>query len=99
MKLFRKIIALCTFVASAGWVSVTLAADATGTVAAALKKDNACTRCHDSEETKPILSIYQTKHGVKADSRTPTCQSCHGESKNHTKGDPEQKGRAAPDIL
>lgn len=99
MKLLRKIVALCAFVTCAGWVSSTLAADATGTVAAALKKDGACTRCHDSEETKPILSIYQTKHGVKADSRTPTCQSCHGESKNHTKGDPEQKGRAAPDIL
>jgi DmsE family decaheme c-type cytochrome len=48
---------------------------------------------------KPILSIYQTKHGVKGDPRTPACQTCHGESEKHLKGDPNQKGRAAPDVL
>jgi len=65
----------------------------------ALKKDALCTRCHDESETTPILSIYQTKHGVKGDARTPTCQSCHGASEKHLKGDPNVKGRAAPDII
>ena len=39
-----------------------------------LTGDAACTHCHDQSETKPILSIYQTPHGVHADARTPTCQ-------------------------
>lgn len=62
-------------------------------------RDAVCTRCHDENETRPILSIYQTRHGVKTDLRTPGCQSCHGESEKHVKGDPAQKGRAAPDVL
>jgi len=66
---------------------------------AGLKKDAICTRCHDESETTPILSIYQTKHGVRADGRAPTCQSCHGESEKHLKGDPNVKGRAAPDVV
>ena len=63
------------------------------------KKDQICTRCHDESETKPILSLYQTKHGVRVDSRTPNCQSCHGESEKHLHGDPNVKGRAPPDVL
>jgi DmsE family decaheme c-type cytochrome len=46
-----------------------------------------------------VLAIYQTKHGVRGDARTPGCQSCHGESERHVKGDPNSKGRAAPDIV
>ena len=64
-----------------------------------LKKDAICTRCHDESETTPILAIYQTKHGVRGDSRTPNCQTCHGESEKHLKGDPNVKGRAAPDVV
>ena len=64
--------------------------------AASMKKDGICTKCHDESETKPILAIYQTKHGVKADSRTPNCQSCHGESEKHLHGDPNQKGALHP---
>lgn len=63
------------------------------------KKDALCTRCHDESESVPVLSIYQTRHGVKADGRTPTCQSCHGESEKHLNGDPKQRGRARPDIV
>ena len=66
---------------------------------AALKRDAVCTGCHDESETAPILSLYQTKHGVRGDVRTPTCQSCHGESDKHVKGDPKVKGRAAPDVV
>ncbi len=64
-----------------------------------LKRDAVCTRCHDESETKPILAIYQTKHGVRGDPRTPNCQTCHGESENHLKGDTTGKGRPAPDVV
>jgi len=65
----------------------------------ALDRDAVCTRCHDETDNKPILTIYQTPHGNRADTRAPSCQSCHGESEKHLKGDPSQKGRAAPDIV
>ena len=108
MRSLGKLIALGAFLAGV-WVSATQAADmlpdlgstvaANRTAANALSRDKICTRCHDESETKPILAIYQTKHGVKGDSRTPTCQSCHGESDKHLHGDLSQKGRAAPDVL
>ncbi|MDB5811757.1 MAG: Doubled motif protein [Betaproteobacteria bacterium] len=51
-----------------------------------LKGDAVCTKCHDeTEKRKPVLSIYKTRHGVRADSRTPGCQSCHGASEAHIK--------------
>src|ERR1019366_5125395 len=110
MKLLRKIMVLCAFIVSMGASASLMAAELnlpdmggeapTAVVAKeALKKDAVCTRCHDESEATPILSIYQTKHGVKGDSRTPSCQSCHGESEKHLHGDPNVKGRAAPDII
>lgn len=50
--------------------------------------DARCTRCHndvsDQEiENYPVLPIGRTKHGTRADARTPTCVSCHGESNAH----------------
>ena len=45
--------------------------------------DKVCTKCHDESWEKPILAIYQTKHGTVADSRTPGCQTCHGASAGH----------------
>lgn len=73
------------------------AAPATGAMRAS--RDAICTRCHDESEQAPILALYQTKHGVKGDARTPACQTCHGESEKHLKGDPGTKGRAAPDVV
>jgi len=67
--------------------------------AESLKKDAICTRCHDESESTPILSLYQGKHGVRGDLRTPNCQTCHGESQKHLHGDANVKGRAAPDII
>jgi DmsE family decaheme c-type cytochrome len=64
-----------------------------------LKKDAICTRCHDESEPAQILSLYQGKHGVRGDPRTPNCQTCHGESSKHLHGDANVKGRAAPDII
>jgi DmsE family decaheme c-type cytochrome len=66
--------------------------------ASSLDRDAICTRCHDENENKPILSIYQTAHGNKADTSTPSCQNCHGESDAHITGDPKQKVRPSPDI-
>jgi DmsE family decaheme c-type cytochrome len=49
----------------------------------ALRGDAKCTKCHNQEDTSPVLAIGQTRHGTKADGRTPTCSSCHGESDAH----------------
>jgi DmsE family decaheme c-type cytochrome len=65
----------------------------------ALAKDKVCTRCHDESDNKPILSMYQTKHGVKADARTPGCQSCHGASDDHVKNPGGGKQRPRPDRV
>jgi DmsE family decaheme c-type cytochrome len=112
MKLFRQVMVACAFIGGIGTTAMLWAADGnlpdtnlggnrvnSTQTQDALKKDAVCTRCHDESEPKPILSIYQTRHGVKADARTPTCQSCHGESEKHLKGDPNVKGRASPDII
>lgn len=57
-----------------------------------LKGDAKCTGCHDeSDEPTPtmlelhpsVLAIGKTKHGTKADGRTPTCTDCHGDSEKH----------------
>jgi DmsE family decaheme c-type cytochrome len=50
----------------------------------------ACLECHDETSEKPILPIFATAHGVKADPRSPlgsqhACQSCHGPSAAHLK--------------
>ena len=48
-----------------------------------LQGDATCTRCHNAEDTSPVLAIGKTRHGTNADSRTPSCVSCHGASKEH----------------
>ena len=57
-----------------------------------LKGDAKCTGCHDeADDSQPgmlelrpsVLSIGKTKHGTQADSRTPTCTDCHGDSDKH----------------
>lgn len=62
-------------------------------------EDAVCTKCHDESESKPILAIYQTRHGVVGDGRTPSCQSCHGESRDHLAGAKDSKTRPAPDVV
>jgi DmsE family decaheme c-type cytochrome len=110
MKFLRQIIVLCAFIVSMepatnlsaaeiNLPDINMAGGESQAAQDALKKDAICTRCHDESETKAILAIYQTKHGVKGDPRTPTCQSCHGESEKHLHGDPNVKGRAAPDVI
>ena len=57
-----------------------------------LKGDAKCTGCHDeADDATPtmldlhpsVLAIGKTRHGVKADERTPTCTDCHGASEEH----------------
>ncbi|MDE1947279.1 MAG: DmsE family decaheme c-type cytochrome [Burkholderiales bacterium] len=92
-------LALSFLTGGAAWAADEPAAS--GPAANALKQDAVCTRCHDETETRPVLSIFQTKHGVVADARTPTCQSCHGESAKHVAGGPGvgDASRPAPDVL
>jgi DmsE family decaheme c-type cytochrome len=58
-----------------------------------LNGDAKCTACHDESDSPKLLAIGKTRHGVKADERTPSCTSCHGESVNHL----TQKGGPKPD--
>jgi DmsE family decaheme c-type cytochrome len=109
MNIIRKLLTACLLIGGLSLATSAMAASENlpelgGASRAAvakesLSKDALCTKCHDEGEVKPILSIYQTKHGVKGDGRTPTCQSCHGSSEKHLKGDPSVKGRPAPDIV
>jgi DmsE family decaheme c-type cytochrome len=48
-----------------------------------LRGDAKCTTCHDAQSYPEVMEIAKTKHGVRGDSRTPTCTSCHGESDAH----------------
>jgi DmsE family decaheme c-type cytochrome len=61
------------------------------------KDDKVCTRCHDETEAYPVLEIGKTKHGTRADGRTPTCITCHGESKTHADKPEDAKERPKPD--
>src|SRR5882757_1539470 len=63
-----------------------------------LQGDKICTRCHDETEAKPVLAIYKTAHGVKADSRTPGCQSCHGPSLAHVRNSTGSSTRPPVDV-
>jgi hypothetical protein len=64
-----------------------------------LEGDKNCTVCHDETWRTPVLSIYQTKHGVKADARTPGCQSCHGESAEHQNDPGAFEGKMTSDEV
>lgn len=70
-----------------------------GTAQDALARDAVCTKCHDEQEAKPILAIYQTPHGVHADGRTPSCQNCHGVSQDHVKNPQHVDPRPAPEVV
>jgi DmsE family decaheme c-type cytochrome len=64
-----------------------------------LRGDARCTRCHDEGDDYPVLAIGQTRHGVKADGRTPSCTSCHGESDRHANKPSDVVERPKPDVV
>ena len=74
----------------------TAAAEPTARKDLVLRGDAKCTRCHDEGDDFPVLAIGQTRHGVKADGRTPSCTSCHGESDRHVNKPEGVKDRPAP---
>ena len=63
-----------------------------------LAGDAKCTRCHDENDSFPVLAIGKSKHGTRADKRTPTCTSCHGMSEGHM-NKPASGARPKPDVL
>lgn len=63
-----------------------------------LEGDRVCTHCHDETEAQPVLAIYKTAHGVKADARTPGCQTCHGPSLAHVDNPTGSSTRPVVDI-
>lgn len=87
MKHWRNIFAACGLVLGLGAFSHAMAAEqlADRTMAG----DKVCTECHDENDNKAILAVYKGRHGVKADGRTPGCQSCHGASVAHVKNGPK----------
>ena len=107
MKIFKKLLVIGAVMGAIGLAPVAFAQNnlpelgqtKADVAKRAFKEDAKCTKCHDESENAPVLSIYQTKHGVKGDSRTPTCTSCHGQSDGHLAGDKTGKGRPAPDVV
>ena len=94
----HRLVRLLAVLALAGGLFAVPTIAAAAPAAEALKEDAVCTRCHDDKENRPVLSIYQTRHGVRADNRTPTCTSCHGPSEKHVKGDINQEVRPSTDV-
>jgi len=107
MKIFQKLLVMSAVMGAIGLAPLALAQNnlpdlgqsKANTAKAAFKEDAKCTKCHDESENAPILSIYQTKHGVKGDARTPSCTTCHGSSDKHSAGDKDGKGRPSPDFV
>ena len=65
----------------------------------ALTGDNVCTRCHDDADNPRLMTIGRTKHGTRADARTPTCTDCHGESRGHLDNPDGGDVRPVPDVI
>ena len=64
-----------------------------------LNQDAQCTRCHEESDNPQLLAIGKTKHGTRADGRTPTCTSCHGDSAGHANKPEGVKERPHPDRM
>jgi len=110
MKFIRHVLTMCAFIGALGAISTSLAAEipndlpklGEGKAPAkdlVLKEDAVCTSCHDEADAPQILFIGKTKHGTTADSRTPKCTDCHGESKAHVENAEKTKDRPRPDRI
>jgi DmsE family decaheme c-type cytochrome len=83
MKPLLKLL-LCSALLSLPFLTTSAsAAEESATKDLVLRGDARCTTCHDESDSPQLLAIGKTKHGVSADTRTPTCTSCHGSSDNH----------------
>lgn len=102
MKFLRKSIWLLAFLAGLGGIAPSYAADLPALSAdkdLVLKGDAKCTQCHDESDSPKLLSIGKTKHGTKADGRTPTCTSCHGASEQHINNPGGGSNRPKPSVV
>ncbi|MDH3514052.1 MAG: DmsE family decaheme c-type cytochrome [Gammaproteobacteria bacterium] len=72
------------------------------------KGADTCLVCHNANTEFPVFAIFETKHGQRADKRSPfaglQCEACHGPGANHaTKLQPINtfgtKSKLAPDKL
>ena len=101
MKIWQNIAASAAMLAALGLALPALASDAARQAQADKSRasDAVCTKCHDQSEKNPVLSIYQTRHGVKTDGRTPSCQSCHGASEAHVKNTANTSERPPVDAF
>ncbi len=94
MKLWQKVVTAVTLTIGLAGVAPVFAADAAKAESKdiVLKEDARCTTCHDEADEPKLLHIGKTRHGIKADGRTPTCSSCHGKSDAHV----DYKGKDKP---
>jgi hypothetical protein len=92
MKRAGQALAICVVVSGGFWATSTRAYQAPD-AKAALAKDDSCITCHGG--TGHVADIYQSRHGNKADPRTPGCVNCHGASDKHMT-DP---AGIAPDVV
>jgi DmsE family decaheme c-type cytochrome len=56
------------------------------------KGADTCLKCHDEDSKFPVVDIFKTPHGQKADARAPfaqlQCESCHGPGGEHARKQP-----------
>ncbi len=102
MKSLQTLFNLCMCFAALSVAPTALAADTPKDLI--LKGDAVCTGCHDEADDSgadsksmlalhpSVLAIGKTRHGTRADARTPTCIDCHGASKDHL----DYKGSGKP---
>lgn len=97
MKLLRFVSILACVAGLAGMLPATAADTLTARQNddLVLKGDAKCTACHDESDNPKLLQIGKGKHGTVADSRTPSCTSCHGASDAHA--DSKTQKRPAPE--
>ncbi len=93
MKLLQQALLILAFLATPAYAADNPALSSANDLV--LKGDAKCTACHDESDSPKLLSIGKTKHGTRADGRTPTCTSCHGASDAHA--DSKTQVRPAPD--
>jgi DmsE family decaheme c-type cytochrome len=85
---FQKLLRAMALAAFAAMSLPVAAADKPSDTASAdkgvvLRGDEKCMACHSAVKADEVMPIGLTRHGVKADARTPTCTSCHGASDKH----------------
>jgi DmsE family decaheme c-type cytochrome len=93
MKRLLNALVVLTVVGLLGGGAVAWAQAPTGDLV--LRGDAQCTKCHNENAFPKVLLIGKTKHGTNADTRTPSCTSCHGASEGHLKNGPGTK----PDVV